>query len=190
MMLKEFAPILLGFLLTTVLGGFLGVYLQQRSWAHRFKAERATAERDRAVQVFEETSRLLDRRLYRMRRLAWTLEREHNRPLSAQGQKSLGDYDAVLFDWNDSINRILALLERYFGTERRDDLDYEIGALMRSVGAALEKRVRLENAQVEDLGGLQSDLDRLADLIYAFNVELIRSIQEGRLGPSETTPHT
>ena len=98
-----------------------------------------------------------------MRRLAWTLEREHHRPLSAQGQKSLGDYDAVLFDWNDSINRILALLERYFGTERRDDLDYEIGALMRSVGAALEKRVRLENAQVEDLGGLQSDLDRLAD---------------------------
>ena len=37
MMLKEFAPILLGFLLTTVLGGFLGVYLQQRSWAHRFR---------------------------------------------------------------------------------------------------------------------------------------------------------
>ena len=96
----------------------------------------------------------------------------------------------MLFDWNDSINRNLALLERYFGTERRDDLDYEIGALMRSVGAALEKRVRLEDAQVEDLGGLQSDLDRLADLIYAFNVELIRSIQEGRLGPSETTPHT
>ena len=63
-----------------------------------------------------------------MRRLAWTLEREHNRPLSAQGQKSLGDYDAVLFDWNDSINRNLALLERYFGTERCDDLDYEIGA--------------------------------------------------------------
>ena len=51
MMLKEFAPILLGFLLTTLLGGFLGVYLQQRSWANRFKAERATAERDRAVQV-------------------------------------------------------------------------------------------------------------------------------------------
>ena len=158
MMLKEFAPILLGFLLTTVLGGFLGVYLQQRSWAHRFKVERATAERDRAVQVFEETSRLLDRRLYRMRRLAWTLEREHDRPLSAQGQKSLGDYDAVLFDWNDSINRNLALLERYFGTERRDDLDYKIGALMRSVGAALEQRVRLENARAEDLGGLQSDL--------------------------------
>ena len=190
MILNELAPILLGFLLTTVLGGFLGVYLQQRSWAHRFKVERATAERDRAVQVFDEISRLLDRRLYRMRRLAWTLEGEHNRPLSQRGQKSLSDYDAVLFDWNDSINRNLALLERYFGAERRDELDNEIGALMRSVGAVLDSRVRLESGAEVDLSGLQLDLDRLADLIYAYNVELIRSIQEGRVGPSQTTPHT
>lgn len=126
----------------------------------------------------------MDRRLYRMRRLAWTLEREHDRPLSEQGQKSLSDYDAVLFDWNDSINRNLALLERYFGTDRRDDLDDRIGALIRSVGAALERRVRLENTREEDLGVLQSDLDRLANLIYAYNVELIRSVQEGRVGPS------
>jgi len=190
MMLRDLAPILLGFLLTTVLGGFLGVYLQQRSWAHRFKVERATEERDRAVQVFEEISRLLDRRLYRMRRLAWTLEREHSRPLSERGQKTLSDYDAVLFDWNDTINRNLALLERYFGNERRDDLDNEIGALMGSVGAALESGVRLENSVEVDLAGVQFDLDRLADLIYAYNVELIRSIQEGRLGPSQTTPQT
>jgi hypothetical protein len=119
-----------------------------------------------------------------MRRLARTLKREHNRPLSEQGQKSLSDYDAVLFDWNDSINRNLGLLERYFGTDRRDDLDYKIGALMGSVGAALESQVRLENTREEDLGVLQSDLDRLANLIYAYNVELIRSIQEGRVGPS------
>jgi hypothetical protein len=190
MILNELAPILLGFLLTTVLGGFLGVYLQQRSWAHRFKVERATAERDRAVQVFDEISRLLDRRLYRMRRLAWTLEREQNRPLSERGQKSLSDYDAVLFDWNDSINRNLALLERYFGAERRAGLDHEIGALMRSVGAVLESRGRLESGAEVDLSRLELDLDRLADLIYAYNVELIRSIQEGRLGPSQTTPHT
>jgi hypothetical protein len=43
--------------------------------------------------------------------------------------------------------------------------------------------VRLENTREEDLGVLQSDLDRLANLIYAYN-ELIRSIQEGRVGPS------
>jgi hypothetical protein len=93
MMLKVLAPILLGFLLTTVLGGFLGVYLQQRSWAHRFKVERATAERDRAVQVFEETSRLLDRRLYRMRRLAWTLKRSTT-GLSPSKAKRVLPYDA------------------------------------------------------------------------------------------------
>jgi hypothetical protein len=66
-------PIVVGFLLTTVVGGLLGVYLQRRSWSHQYNVQLAAAGRDRAVALFEELSRLLDRRLYRMRRLYWTL---------------------------------------------------------------------------------------------------------------------
>jgi hypothetical protein len=56
-------PLVVGFLLTTVAGGLLGVYLQRRSWSHQYNVQLAAAARDRAVALFEELSRLLDRRL-------------------------------------------------------------------------------------------------------------------------------
>ena len=76
-----------------------------------------------------------------MRRLYWTLRRERERPLSQRGAKSLEAYDAVLFEWNDNINRNLALLERSFGSRMRKQLDDEIGATMRSVGVCARERV-------------------------------------------------
>ena len=81
-------PLVVGFLLTTVAGGLLGVYLQRRSWSHQYNVQLAAARRDRAVALFEELSRLLDRRLYRTRRLYWTLRGERERPLSERGAKS------------------------------------------------------------------------------------------------------
>ena len=172
-------PLVVGFLLTTVAGGLLGVYLQRRSWSHQYNVQLAAAARDRAVALFEELSRLLDRRLYRMRRLYWTLRRERERPLSERGAKSLEAYDAVLFEWNDNINRNLALLERSFGSRMRKQLDDEIGATMRSVGVALENELKNPNASETDLNEIGSRLARLANLIYAYNVEMLALIQGG-----------
>jgi hypothetical protein len=172
-------PLVVGFLLTTVVGGLLGVYLQRRSWSHQYNVQLAAARRDRAVALFEELSRLLDRRLYRMRRLYWTIRRERERPLSERGAKSLEDYDAVLFEWNDNINRNLALLERSFGSRMRERLDNEIGATMRSVGVALENELKNPSASETDLNEIDSRLDRLANLIYAYNIEMLASIQGG-----------
>jgi hypothetical protein len=172
-------PLVVGFLLTTVAGGLLGVYLQRRSWSHQYNVQLAAAARDRAIALFEELSRLLDRRLYRMRRLYWTLRRERERPLSERGAKSLEAYDAVLFEWNDNINRNLALLERSFGSRMRKQLDDEIGATMRSVGVALENELKNPNASETDLNEIGSRLARLGNLIYAYNVEMLALIQGG-----------
>lgn len=46
-------------LLTTVLGGLLGSFFQQRTWAHQHRVQTQDRERERAVPVFEEVSRLL-----------------------------------------------------------------------------------------------------------------------------------
>jgi hypothetical protein len=181
-------PVVVGFLLTTVVGGLLGVYLQRRSWSHQYNVQLAAARRDRAVALFEELSRLLDRRLYRMRRLYWTLRRERERPLSERGAKSLEDYDAVLFEWNDNINRNLALLERSFGSRMRERLDYEIGATMRSVGVSLENELKNPSASEADLNEIDSRLGRLANLIYAYNIEMLASIQTGTLTPPTNPP--
>jgi hypothetical protein len=51
-----------GFLLTTVLGGLLGTYLQERSWSHQNEARLQEAELRRAEAVCQPVSGLLDKR--------------------------------------------------------------------------------------------------------------------------------
>jgi uncharacterized membrane protein len=65
-------PIAVGFLLTTVLGGSLGFYFQQRTWNHQHAVQRREQRHEQAIRVFEELSRLMDRRLYRLRLLYWS----------------------------------------------------------------------------------------------------------------------
>jgi hypothetical protein len=68
-MAQQLVAIAFGFILTTVLGGLLGFFFQRRSWIHQHNVQLAEQERERAVSVFEEVSRLLGKRLYRMRLL-------------------------------------------------------------------------------------------------------------------------
>jgi hypothetical protein len=69
MSMSGLAAALIGFLLTTVAGGALGVFFQRRSWNHQYSVQLREHERDRAVRIFEEVSRLLDRRFYRLQQL-------------------------------------------------------------------------------------------------------------------------
>ncbi len=61
---SELVPIVAGFLLTTVLWGTLGFLFQSRSWNHQHRVQITEQERKTAVALFEEISRLMDRRLY------------------------------------------------------------------------------------------------------------------------------
>lgn len=73
MIANELIPIIVGFALTTVVGGFLGSWLQQRTWDNQNKAELRQDELRRADDVCQQVSKLLDKRLYRMRRLHFAL---------------------------------------------------------------------------------------------------------------------
>ena len=101
-------------------------------------------------------------------------------------------YDAVLFEWNDNINRNLALLERSFGSQMRKQLDDEIGATMRSVGVALENELKNPSASETDLNEIGSRLARLANLIYTYNVEMLALIDGDTFDPARrpATPMT
>lgn len=68
MTLKTLIPLVVGFLLTSVLGGILAFFFQRRQWTHQHAVQQEDLRRENATQVFEEVSRLLDKRLYRQRR--------------------------------------------------------------------------------------------------------------------------
>jgi hypothetical protein len=179
---EQFYPLIAGFFLTTVLGGGLGFFFQRRTWEHQHGVVLEEQERERAVRVFEEVSRLLDKRLYRMRLIYWFLARE-GKTNESSTPDAWDEYRSVVRDWNDSINRNLALLQQYFGTGMRNNFDYGIGDRLVRIGRKLEdvrtKRAPLTREGLRDLG---LGLDEVALLIYQFNLDMIRAIQAGEVG--------
>lgn len=182
--MKELIPVVVGFLLTTVLGGLLGFFFQQRTWAHQHRVQTQDRERERAVLVFEEVSRLLDKRLYRLRLLHWSLAADQG-GRSDRSEKRMEDYRQVLYEWNDSINRVLALIQQYFGTATRDRLDHEIGASFVELGRAVEAGWRgfdggAGSGDSESIS--DAALTQLGSQIYVYNLDMIRAIQSGAVG--------
>ena len=94
----ELLPIVVGFVLTTVLGCVLGTYLQRRTWDHQNNAHLREDELRRADAVCQSLSGLLDKRRYRMLRLLGAIRGQAagtGSPEKLTG--SLDAYDAVLF---------------------------------------------------------------------------------------------
>jgi hypothetical protein len=115
--MNQLVPVVAGFLLTTVIGGLLGFLLQNRSWEHQHKVLASEQERQRrlqiaeqerkeAVQIFDEISRLMDKRLYRLRLVYWSLKEESDPgKRSPAAEERWKEYRQVLYEWNDSVNR-------------------------------------------------------------------------------------
>ena len=172
--------LLVGFVLTTVAGGFLGYWLQSRAWRRQEYARLSQAEREAARAFFEDLSRVFDRRLHRMRELdAWL-----SRPSEAdEVERSVARYREALDEWNDNLNRMLALAQRYFGQELRDNLDHVLMARFVELGKRLEERVReYRSAGESSSASLTPELHSLANNVYFLNVKLIVAIQRGAVG--------
>src|SRR4051794_37903537 len=91
-MMDDLLKLVLGFVLTTLCGGLLGFVFQRRHARYQWLRSRWEKELAEAQAVFEEVSRILDRRLYRTRQLLWSLER--NPEIREQ---SLSGYRTVVF---------------------------------------------------------------------------------------------
>lgn len=183
--MKQLLPLVVGFILTSVVGGALGYYFQTRSWNHQYEMQLREQERERAARAFEEISRLMDKRLYRLRQLYWCLSGDE-----AQGgggkdaDRKMDDYREVLYEWNDSINRNLALLHQYFGVAMRDRLDYEVGAEFVELGRQVERLWGhpLGSQEQASHAALGQRIGSLRSRIYDFNIDMIGLLQSGSVG--------
>jgi hypothetical protein len=180
----QVALLLLGFVLTSVLGGLLGYVFQRRAWTHQYDVERRRAEREAAASALEELSSLLDKRRYRMLLAYWRLDWDDRDEL----EDAVVAYRAVLEEWNDGLNRRLALVATHFGADLKRELDilYEE---YREAGRLLENAIRDRRA-----GEVVGDRPALADLLERLNLRNYRfaeaglaAIVAGRVG-SELAP--
>jgi hypothetical protein len=163
-----------GFFLTTVCGGVLGHIFQKRSWNNQRKVSRRDHELETAIEIFEEISRLMDKRTYRMKLLFYSVA---GRLSGDSTQERLEEYRSVLFEWNDSINRHLALLQIYFGKDVRDEFDYVVGKRFVNVGRDLEDHLPGGIRAGSDMSKLEEDLESLSIHVYGFNLKLLSAIR-------------
>jgi hypothetical protein len=133
--------LLVGFVLTTA-GAGVAWWLQERSWQQQEGVPLVEAEREAARAFFEDVSRMLDRRVHRMRQLDKWL----GRPGEAEEvERLLARYREVVDEWNENWNRILSLARSYFGEDLRVYLDYKLGRRFVDVGRQLEVRARVQD---------------------------------------------
>lgn len=177
--MSSLLPIVAGFVLTTVLGGALGFFFQRRTWNHQHSVQIRDQRKERAGRIFEEVSRLMDRRLYRLRLLYWSLPAGNSAgTLSDLADQRMEYYREILFEWNDGINRNLALIQQYFGDGARRDFDRSVGAEFVALGAAVERLWGDRHAVgAVEQSQLHQRIDGLNAMIYRYNVRMIDAMQ-------------
>jgi Putative peptidoglycan binding domain len=172
--------LVLGFVLTTVVGGVLGYYFQRRTW----DSNRRESERSAAAAVFDDISRRMDERLYRMRLVYWSLKAGEDDRIEA----GMGEYRATLATWNDNLNRNLALAQRYFGRDVWAALNEVIYEEFATIGRHLEGWYRHRSdedgvsAEKASLSVTGRRLRALGNDIFNLNRFMIEMIQRGTVG--------
>lgn len=173
------ALLVVGFVLTTVLGGLLGYVFQQRAWSHQFDVQRRSAEREAASAALADLSSLLDKRRYRMLLVYWRLDGADDEDF----ESAVAAYRAILEEWNDGLNRRLALVATHFGADMKRELDtlYEE---YREAGRLLEQAIRGRRSgePVKDREPLAELLERLNIRNYSFAESGLAAIMAGRVG--------
>jgi hypothetical protein len=190
--LAEIISIVVGFVLTTVFGGYWASVLQQRSWERQNDLRLKEDEARRAAEVCHELTQLLDKRLYRMRRLYWATAAFQRDPATEEGLlEKLRDYDATLYEWNERLNLNLALVGSQFGLAARQFL-YQLYEHFRAVGANLERAISGAR-QGEDTSSLLQSLDgefegwqegSLNNEVYLLGLTMLTQMRDGLVGRS------
>jgi hypothetical protein len=190
--LAEVISIVLGFLLTTVLGGWWATILQQRSWERQNDLRLREDEAKRAGEVCHDVTSLLDKRLYRMQRLHWAIEAFQRDQATEQNlTDKLDDYNAVLYEWNDRLNLNLAMIGSSFGRSAREFL-YLLYEHFQRVGSSLEEALESARRGEDAVPMLQRlnaeyegwDEGSLNNRVYLLGLALMTQLREGLVGRS------
>ena len=169
--------ILITFLLTSVVGAWLAQKHQQRNWRYQKKAADQDAERKAAEVAFREISQLMDKRLYRMRQLLWSLNRGDKQRIA----EKLAEYRAVLYEWNDSNNVNLSRMEQYFGVEERRVFEHRISRDFIYIGMLLENWY-FKGGSCLSFNEIFTKIDSLNALVYNLDRRMLAAIQRGSVG--------
>ncbi len=174
----EIKKILLGFILTTIVGGFIAFFAQYIHNGYTYKRNLLQSEKINAQKHFETLSSLLDTRMYLTRKLCWIYTDSLDETTE---QKRWDDYSEFLYVWNSQINKNLALTERYFGESKRTDFN-EIHSSLSSIGNYLQEVKKSDRSDSISLSLASRKIEEVNPDIYFFDIELLNQIKSEKVG--------
>lgn len=170
-MVLDLVPIIFAIALA-ILGAIIGAWLQHRNW-HRQRSEELREERtQRALSVAENIARLVDRRLYRQRRLLWALQRGDLDEIAVARQ----DYKDAVFEWMDNLGRIKAELWSSFDQHTATSFERQVHDKFAKIGREIEAAIRssADNKLVQE----EKKLNVLGYSSYRFVHSLLERISD------------
>jgi hypothetical protein len=181
---QELVLLLLGFLLTSVVGGFVGERIQRRSWEHEHLVQLCDAEQDRRVKGFAALSDLMDTRLLRMRQLAWKLEGANQlSEVAEERKKNLEARD----EWAMQLNSNLDFADNYLGSDARDTLQGTIADGFRKIHEEFNEMFKSGKVDKKAAANIEADIDSFNPTIYFFD-EKMRKVIADQVSKCNTTP--
>ena len=121
---SKFGLLLLGFAFTTVVGGILTAWLQERHWKRRAQLSLIEKRYDEGVKLLDELSNLIGHRLYLLRVLSGPeIDRK-----SSYFKKVNDEYGATTTEWNTKLRAMRNKTRLLLGDQRAlrlvDDREY------------------------------------------------------------------
>ena len=163
-------------LFTTGIGALIGYGIQNRHWKNQFKRIRIKQKLEDTRSIYDQISPLLDKRLYASRRLLYAFK-DKERKLEDKSKKMFEQYNYILYEWNNVLNRNITQIESYFGNMNRKffenrlcaDLTW-VGILLRRYYFNLEGKISLEK--------IEQSINLTNERVYKMNKEMLKKIQE------------
>lgn len=169
----------LGFLLTTLVGGYLTDRFRKENAKTELEIAAMQSDIGRSVQVFENISQLMDKRLFRMRRLHDVFNGNIG---SDSYEQRLSDYRTVLIEWNDNVNRYRALYAFSF-TRTASVTTSSCSESFEAISSGFtiahgELQKLIDKKEDASTGKVQSLLDDLNVCIYFLDEKMLSNIRD------------
>ena len=175
--LKPLILLLLGFLLTGIIGQILIGRIQRKNWEHQFKMERLNHQIKEARATYEHISHLLDKRIYRSRKLSSSFRDRDNRKINDKCANRFKDFDDILYIWNDSLNSNITKIDIYFGEKKRKFFQDEICKDLIWVGILL-RRYYFNMEDKRSLEEIDKTINTTNEHIYQMNKDMLLEIKK------------
>lgn len=156
--------------LLTILGAVLGTSYQYRNWKYQHWEHLREQRVKEAVATVDELAKLVDRRLYRQRRLLWATRLG----MSPELKNALKDYREAIFEWMDNLGHLKAELWRSFDRYTAVQFEDEIHTPFASIGRRIEEKIRRKLPDL--LSAEEKQLNALGRSSYEFVHMLLERI--------------